>query len=75
MCEQHNYTAPDRQSTTFIDLQVNLSQSPEADRDGNIGEALSQHERPTSVQLVLEYDGPAAAQQANHSSRKRGCDS
>ena len=41
MCERHNYTAPDRMPTTLIDPQLDLSQSPEADRVGNIGEALS----------------------------------
>ena len=41
MCEQHNYTAPDRMPTTLIDPQVNLSRSPEADRVRNICEALS----------------------------------
>ena len=41
MSERHNYTAPDRMPTTLIDPQLDLSQSPEADRVGNIGEALS----------------------------------
>ena len=41
MCEQHNCTAPDRMPTTLIDPQVNLSQSPEADRVRNICEAPS----------------------------------
>ena len=41
MCERHNYTAPDRIPTTFIDTQLDLSQSLEADRVRNICEALS----------------------------------
>ena len=42
MCEQHNYTAPDRMRTTLIDPQLDLSQSLEVDRVLNICEALSQ---------------------------------
>ena len=41
MYERHNYTAPDHMPTTLIDLQLDLSQSPEADRVRNICEALS----------------------------------
>ena len=41
MCERHNYTAPDRIPTTFIDPQLDLSQSLEVDRLRNICEALS----------------------------------
>ena len=41
MSKRHNYTAPDCMPTTLIDPQLDLSQSPEADRVGNIGKALS----------------------------------
>ena len=41
MCELHKYTAPDRIPTTFIDPQLDLSQSLEADRVRNICEAFS----------------------------------
>ena len=41
MCERHNYAAPDHILTMLIDPQLDLSQSPEANRVQNICEALS----------------------------------
>ena len=60
MCKRHNYTALDRMPTTLIDPQLNLSQSPEADRVGNIGEALS-HMSDLRVFSRCWNNGPTAA--------------
>ena len=61
MCERHNYTAPDRMPTTLINPQLDLSQSPEADRVGNIGEALSHMSELRVFSWCWNYDGPTAA--------------